>query len=249
MNWLLISVGVVLLVGMLNGYIKGAVRILVSLVTTVATIVIVFFATPYVSQAVYALTPFDEMLESTCYKSMVKVAESSSKILEEYKIDSENLGNIEEIELPRALQISLIENADLPSVFKELLISNNNNEVYELVGAENFTEYVSKYMTKLFIDIMSFLLTFLIVTIVIRAIVFALDFVANLPVLGILNRLSGAVVGGSISLIIVWVFFIVVTLMYTLEVGQMLMGMIGESEILLILYQINPILKLVTMLR
>ena len=180
---------------------------------------------------------------------MVKAAESSSEILKEYQIDTEDLGNIEEIELPRNLQITLIENANLPEAFKELLISNNNNEVYKLIGANSFTEYISKYMTKLIIDIVSFLVTFLVVTIVIRAIVFALDFVANLPVLGTLNRLSGVIVGGSISLIIIWIFYVIVTLMYSLDIGKTLMDMTCENQLLLTIYKINPILKMITMLR
>ena len=229
MNGLLIVVGIILLTGAIIGFARGAVRILVSLATTVVTIVIVFYTLPYVSQALSALTPLDEVIQGRCMSAIEEVV----------------VGD----ELPRTAQIEAIENAELPEVFKELLLTNNNDEVYDLLGVTTFVEYFSGYLTKIIIDIISFLLTFLVVTIVIRAIVFALDFVTSLPVLGILNRLSGVLVGTSISMIVVWILFVGITLIYASDTGKMLMGMIMEEEILLFLYENNPVLKLITMLR
>lgn len=229
MNGLLIVVGIILLAGAIIGFARGAVRILVSLATTVVTIVIVFYTLPYVGQALSALTPLDEVIQGRCMR-----------VIEEVVVGDE---------LPRTAQIEAIENAELPEVFKELLLTNNNDEVYDLLGVTTFVEYFSGYLTKIIIDIISFLLTFLVVTIVIRAVVFALDFVTSLPILGILNRLSGVVVGTSISMIAVWILFVGITLIYASDTGKMLMGMIMEEEILLFLYENNPVLKLITMLR
>lgn len=61
---------------------------------------------------------------------------------------------------------------------------------------------------------------------------FALDFVTALPVLGILNRLAGVLVGSMISFIIVGILFIVITLLYTTTIGKQAMGMIREDQIL-----------------
>ena len=57
---------------------------------------------------------------------------------------------------------------------------------------------------------------------------FALDFVTALPVLGILNRLAGVLVGSTISFIIVGILFIVITLLYTTTIGKQAMGMIEK---------------------
>ena len=147
------------------------------------------------------------------------------------------------------MQIVAIEGADLPDVFKNLLLENNNSEVYQKLGVTTFAEYVSKYFAKLVIEIVAFLVTFLFVTIVIRAVVFALDFVTALPVLGILNRLAGVLVGSTISFIIVGILFIVITLLYTTTIGKQAMGMIREDQILSFLYDNNIIMKIATMLR
>ena len=73
MNWLLIIVVGILLVGVLVGFVRGAVRIAVSLVATLFTIAVVFVATPYVSKAVISLTPVDEMLEKQCIHTVTKL--------------------------------------------------------------------------------------------------------------------------------------------------------------------------------
>ena len=299
MNWLLIIVVGILLVGVLVGFVRGAVRIAVSLVATLFTIAVVFVATPYVSKAVISLTPVDEMLEKQCIHTVTKLisgGQTAEGLTEEQvravlagagvteeqlatagitvqdivdgKVSGEDLAKygisagileghtqekaaeiLNDAEIPRQAQIAAIEGSDIPDVFKELLLSNNNSEVYRALGATTFMEYISKYFAKLVIDIISFLGTFVIVTIVVRAIVFALDFVTELPVLGILNRLSGMLVGASISLIIVGFIFVGITLLYTTEIGKTLMGMIREDEFLTLLYEHNYIMKLITVFR
>lgn len=236
MNGLLIVVGVIILIGALNGLTKGAVKILVSLAATIVTIAIVFFATPIVSSGIRALTPLDEMIEQKIQESFFEQGEA-----EEHK-DSEE-------EIPRNTQITLIEEAELPDVFKDVLLSNNNHEVYELLGVRTFVEYIIEYLTKILIDMISFLITFIVVTIVVRVAMGLLDFMANLPVLGALNRVSGLALGVAMSLIVVWVFFTVIMLIYNTELGKILVQMVAENEFLSFLYNVNPIVKMITMLR
>lgn len=302
MNWLLISVVGIIAVGAVVGFARGAVRIAVSLIATVLTMVVVFFAVPYVSKAIISLTPVDDIIEEHCLNLMAgavtqKIDEGtgfteeqvrsfldgagvseeqlaaagitiedivngkvSAEKLKEYGISSGVLagknGNKEKItqsildaEVPRQTQIAAIEGADLPEVFKELLLSNNNSEIYKSLGVNTFAEYVSKYLARLIVGILAFLLTFVVVTIVVRAIVFALDIVAELPVLGILNRLAGIIIGIVISLIIVSFIFIIITMLYTTSVGKSMMQMIRGDEFLSFLYDHNYVMKIATMFR
>lgn len=300
MNWLLIIIGGILLIGVVVGFARGAIRIAVSLVATLVTMAVVFLAAPYVSKAIISLTPMDEMLEKQCVKTVTKLlsgGETEGNLTEEQvramlagagvtekqleeagitvedivngKVSGEDLakygiaagileGHISEEqaesieegqEIPRQVQIAAIESADIPEVFKELLLSNNNTEVYHALGATTFLEYISKYFAKLIIDIISFISMFIIMTIIVRAIVFALDFVTELPVLGILNRLAGMMLGASISLIIIGFIFVGITLIYTTGLGKMLMEMIREDEFLTWLYEHNYIMKMITIFR
>ena len=53
MNWLLIAIIGIIFIGAVAGFFKGAVRIAVSLAETLLTVLVVFFANPYVSKAIY----------------------------------------------------------------------------------------------------------------------------------------------------------------------------------------------------
>ena len=142
------------------------------------------------------------------------------------------------------LQVAAIEKADLPAVFKTQLSTNNNSEIYSQLGVQTFAQYVGEFLSKLIIHIIAFLGTFLIVTIILRAIVFALDIVAELPVLGFINRLAGGVVGLGCALIIVWVAFIIITMLYMTSIGKEAYELIQNNDIIKMIYDYNPIMQL-----
>jgi len=301
MNWLLIVVGVLFLIGLIFGIFRGGVRIAVSLAATVITLVLVFILTPYVSKAIYTLTPLDNVIEDTVLKKMANVVTTSglddmgmdeemlNELLAEYGISSTALeaagisindilnGNVssellerhgipgdilnyqaagedgeealEGADIPRQLQMSAIKNANIPKLFKSLLSDNNNSEIYASLGVSNFVDYVSAYLTKIIIGIISYLVTFILITIVLRAVIFALDIVTQLPVLGLINRLAGAVIGLLIALVVVDVIFVVITLLYTTGFGQDTFALIDSSPFLTFLYDNNYIMRMATAFR
>ncbi|WP_346663032.1 CvpA family protein [uncultured Merdimonas sp.] len=304
MNWLSMTVGAVFLICLIVGFMRGAVKIIVSLAATLATLVIVYFATPYVADALETYTPLDDMIRSQVVSTMAEGASASfggeeekmdadsvrrvlgaagvsEEKLKEYGITIEDIVNgevtsqdlaelgisrdvldgltgeegtpMEEIiagaDVPRDLQISAIEGADLPEIFKNLLMENNNSEMYRQLGAETFVQYAGDFLAGLALNVAAFLCTFILITILVRAIVFALDIVSNLPVLGALNRLAGGVIGLSGALIIVWTAFVVITLLYVTSFGKELYTMIETDNFLSVLYQYNPIMSLATMFR
>lgn len=158
-------------------------------------------------------------------------------------------GALEDTEIPRDVQIAAIRSADIPEVFKSLLLTNNNEEIYNQLGVETFAQYVGSYLAKLIIHIVAFLCTFLLVTIIIRAIVLALDIVADLPGVGAINHLMGAVIGIAGALIVVWTAYLLVTLLFATAVGKELFRMIEASDFLSTLYEYNPVMALATIFK
>lgn len=302
MDWIVLAVGAIFLICVIVGVCKGAIKIAVSLAATLLTVVIVFFATPFVAKLIIEKTPVDTMIKDQVVSAMadaatakvtegeglsedmvrnvLKAAGVSEETLEEYgikiedivsgKIDSEKLAEygisrellagldqrgeaesviedvVEGADIPRDLQVKAIEMAELPDIFKSLLSDNNNSEIYEKLGVETFPQYVGEFLSRLIIHIVAFLCTFLLVTIIIRAIVFALDIVSDLPVLGFVNRLAGGAVGLVGGLVIVWVLFIIVTLLYTTSIGRDIYEVIRDNAILNMIYEYNPLMKLAT---
>ena len=302
MDFVVLGIGLIFLICVIVGIYKGAIKIAVSLVTTLLTLVIVFFATPFVADLIESKTPVDSMIKDQVMKTMASVASEqlagareggidaedvrkaleaagvSEEKLEEYGISIDDIVNgeisseqlaeygisknvlaglgaegsagieeaLENADIPKDLQIKAIEMAELPEVFKSLLSDNNNDVIYEKLGVKTFAEYVGEFLSKLIIHIVAFLCTFLLVTIVLSAIIFALDIVSELPVLGFFNRLAGGVVGAAGGLIIIWLFFVVITLLYVTAFGREIYQVIQENAILNMLYENNPLMKLAT---
>lgn len=303
MDWMVMAIGAIFLIGFAVGIYKGAVKIAVSLAATVFTLIVVVIATPFVADKIAELTPADEMIKSQVVKAMAGAATSAvtgdsegdnsgmtaenvrkvlkaagiteemlkqhgvtiddivngkiaSEDLKKYGISSSVLDGlnqkdsssveeaIKNADIPKDLQNKAIEMAKLPQVFKTMLNDNNNDSVYKDLGVKTFAEYVGEFLAQLIIHMVAFLCTFLLVTILVRAVVFALDIVANLPVLGLFNRLGGGAVGLLIALIIIWFLFIIVTLMYVTSVGREMYQTIQSNAILKIIYDYNPLLKL-----
>ena len=302
MDFVVLGIGLIFLICVIVGIYKGAIKIAVSLVTTLLTLVIVFFATPFVADLIESKTPVDSMIKDQVMKTMASVASEqlagaqedgidaedvrkaleaagvSEEKLQEYGISIDDIVNgeisseqlaeygisknvlaglgvegsagieeaLENADIPKDIQIKAIEMAELPEVFKSLLSDNNNDVIYEKLGVKTFAEYVGEFLSKLIIHIVAFLCTFLLVTIVLRAIIFALDIVSELPVLGFFNRLAGGVVGAAGGLIIIWLFFVVITLLYVTAFGREIYQVIQENAILNMLYENNPLMKLAT---
>lgn len=271
-NWLLVCVGSLFLIFMIAGFMRGAIKIAVSLFATIMTLVIVMFATPHVSEFMYKVTPLPDMIRKECHDMLMdrvqgdmadtvmqKVKEVTGVDLsalglspkeikwEDYGVSRQKVDElIGQIEIPREMQIKAIENAGLPDFMTEKLLENNNTEVYRELGVTSFPEYIGAYIAKLVIDIISFLLTFLLVTVVVRSIMYALNIIGELPVIHGLNQVGGAVLGMGTALIIVWVMFLVITLAYASDFGKASLDMIAQSPFLTFLYENNYIMNLVT---
>lgn len=271
-NWLLVCVGCLFLIFMVIGFIRGAIKIVVSLIATIVTLAVVVFATPYVSDVIYKVTPIPDMIQEECHKLIMDHIEGEmpddvmQRVKEltgvdfsaagislkdikwkDYGITKEQVEEaVGQIELPREMQIQAIENAGFPEFLKEKLLENNNSEVYKQLGITSFTSYIGAYLAKIVSDIVAFLVTFLIATLVIRIIMYALNIIGDLPVFHGLNQVAGAFLGLGTALIIVWVAFLIITLAYNSDIGKVTMEMIKDSQFLTFLYDNNYIMNTIT---
>ena len=252
MNWTLYVVIAIFWLCMVVGFYRGFIRIIASLGVTVVAIIITMILTPHVATAINALLPIEEMIGRRAVQAMTPNLEDVDLgVLGLEGADLEALGITEErlqemmgaIELPRQMQQEAIERAPLPEVFRESLLVNNNQAVYEALGVSTFPEYVSVFLSNIVVNILAGLITFLVVTVVSRCILYSLDLLSKIPVLGVANRLGGAAIGLVTGLVIVWVGFLVITLMYNNGIGQESLRQIGDSRILSALYESNILLR------
>ena len=76
MDWVLATVGIIFLICIIIGICQGAIRIAVSLATTLLTLLIVFFATPHAAKAIAQYTPMDEMIEQKVSAAIMDAAKT-----------------------------------------------------------------------------------------------------------------------------------------------------------------------------
>ena len=264
-NWLLIIVAVIFLICIVVGAVRGFFRIGLSLLSSVLTIIIVIYTAPMVGDMVAKFTPFDEMVEEKCVELFVPEISAdlfAGKDLTgtslEYlsREELQNLGSVdwralgiaaEDIldvigDIPKEEQVRQVENSIFPEFVKEALLDNNNNAVYEELGVDSFPKYVASYISRMVIHILSFLVTFILAIIIVKALMAAVDIIGELPVIGTLNHIGGALLGALGALLIVWVIFLIVTLLYSTNIGTQCFEMIKNSQILTLLYRTNLLL-------
>ena len=232
MNALLIIVGIVFLLSVMIGYKRGLVKIIASLLATLVCIVLVFLISPSVSRWIQESTPLKETVKNKCIELLLPDETTGEEALQ--------------TEIPREQQISMIEGADIPEVIQKMLLENNNNEVYTALGVQTFGEYIGAYVAKVIADILAFLITFIAVFIIVRIVLGMLNIVDKIPLVGGANHLVGGILGAGIGILIIWILFIVITLLYNTSFGMACMKGISESEILTKLYDSNILLKYIT---
>lgn len=224
MNWLLIVVLLILVVNTLIGLKAGFIKTVFSLCSMIVAVVLTIWLSPYVNNFM----------------------NGNEKIYDGISNKVEKMLNFTEDEAAKGDQESLIEGLSLPQSIKDSLIKNNNTEVYKKLAIDNFKDYLTNYLTGIIINAMSFIITFVVLMIILWALCFTLDIVSKLPLLNQINKTAGLLAGLIHGLVVVWLFFILITVFGSTELGQKALQMIGESQALSLIYNNNFILQFIT---
>lgn len=257
MNILTGIVIVIFLLFMIRGYRRGLIKSLASVISLVASLALVSFVTPYVSQFLQEQTPVYTYVMERCQESFTvtldeadeKTAESETEegdVSLKKENNNDTVGNVAGT-ISSQLQKNAIEELPLPSVLKNLLIRNNTEKIYKDLAVNSFNDYVPKFMANLIMNIISFVVTWLIVASFIWLAVMTLDVIANLPIIHGVNQMLGLVLGAGEALVIVWIAFLAITVFASTAIGKQLMEMIEKNVLLNQLYNGNVFLKLLQM--
>lgn len=239
MNLLAVIVVIIIAIFMIKGYRKGFAKGLASMVSLAASLVLVFFLAPHVSEFLKDNTPvYDHVLEKCeqtfSLKDASKNAENEKKTADGAKKTVMGGKDAEK----------LLENLALPELLNEIILNNNTSEKYLELAAENFYDYVPKFMAHLIMDIISFIVTWIVVLACMRIVIGVLGIVNHIPLIGGINRILGLVLGFVQGLLIIWIVFLVITTFSSSDIGKQLMNMIVENTLLREIYDHNLLMEL-----
>ena len=224
MNWLFWVVVVFLGYHIVDGLRRGFIRKAVSAVSLVITLVLVTYLTPQITTFIQDHTSIHEKLSEKCSEILL-----NSNYNESLKTD----------------QVLIIEDLELPENIKEMLLENNNTESYDLLQVSGFHEYIGAYIANLIINALAYLLSFILIWTALQLLLMALDVVTKLPILRGLNQLAGGALGIVYGVVLVWIAFLLVTVLCNGNLGRTFFELIKENPFLLFLYNQNVIMKIV----
>lgn len=224
MNIVLIVAVIILIASALAGFGRGLVKSVFSTFALIVAIVLAVQVMPYGTKLLRT-TPLYTSINDSIQASLE----------DQFQVAAQGAGE----------QMEAIDQMDnLPDFLKDILKSNNNAEVYEALGIDQFSEYISNYITCLILNAISLIVCFLVIYIVLRIIGCMLDMLSRIPVINGLNKIGGFIFGLFNGAIYLWLACIIVTIFSTTQWGQYIFQQINDSVILSFIYNNNYLLEL-----
>ena len=223
-TWLGVVVFAVLLLFMSTGYRRGFIKEIVSFFFVFLSLSLAWAINPYINNFLVQKTPIYSTIRENC-NNFVNAEDA------EPEYETEAPGNF-------------IDRLDLPDILRENLQKNNNAETYTELSVNTLTEYVSGYLAETIINGLSYVLAYVISAVMIRLIVCVLNLIAGLPVLKTANKLTGGAVGFFKGLVIVWIAFLILTVLCSTQIGKNALELIEKDTLLSTLSQYDPLVRI-----
>lgn len=224
-TWLGLAVLVLLAFSMADGYRRGFVKEVVSVLLVLFSVVVVWMINPYVNTFIRENTSVYEKIQNVSESFVESLANGNDTMDEEQ-------------------QDELISGMGLPGLLQNGITENNTAAVYQQLAVNTFGGYVSRYLANIAVNCLSFLISYILASVLIRVFAYALDILARLPVVRGINKLAGALIGGGKCIIFVWVAMLVLTILCNTEIGQKGLGLIRGDTVLNFLYDKNIFIRI-----
>ena len=239
MNWLLIIIVLLLALCVVNGYRKGFLRMMYSMVSWVIMFALVTWATPYINTFLRNNTSIYQTIATYCEQ---QIQEKTEKQIEQET--AAVTGEVADETQP----------ADLTKLGVKLpdsVMNNISEKTADLAGealdASGIYAKVSAGMADFILNGISFFIAFAVGMIVLHFFSGILGIVSRIPIIRGINKYLGTVSGAIYGFVVVWIAFYVIALCSTSEVGGALISYIYESPFLTYIYENNLIVTLIMM--
>ena len=257
MNWILVMVIILIGGGAFLGWRAGLIKTVFSLVSTIAVLILTMIFSPVVTSVLKS----SDLVTNTIYNGLASVIDLSGIVERLENEDNDNYPVVvtEYSDAIEAIDIAInpievIENLELPNSIRDMLLDVDILDTIDIADIEKWNGYpeeaiewietkICNLLTETILNAIGFFVTFLIVSIGVAILCFTLDIISKLPVLHQINTLSGAVVGALEGLVLVWIGFIIITMLGSTAFGQEALELITESELLSYLYNNNILSK------
>ena len=250
----MLLIGVILILGIfaIIGWRKGVIKIVLSLAAMIVTIVASVVIAPVATSAIKRGTNIDENLAQSIYELL-----SDNKEIDNYfagagelpvNIDASQLTNY--IKTMNAMIEEISDKVNLPESMTNALKEIPESEIVDLAESYSSTsvkeltlKIISVRLADIVLTAIVYILIMVVVFIVLRIIISATGIVRKLPVIKQADQIGGIIAGFIEGLVVVWIFFTIVTAISGTETASNILSQIHGNTFLEALYNYNPITR------
>ncbi len=213
-----IIVAAVLVFFVIRGWVKGLLRMLFGMISLLLIAVV----------SVLLMNPIGKLLNEKTFVGP-KVKEKVESFVDE-KIQSNFVADKKD---------EFIESLPLPEFIKSRIKDGEALDDYSGMDENSFKSYIGERLANIIIKAITFIILFIILFIITRILFRISRKVNKVPVIGLVNRFTGAVLGLAQALIIIWCACFIVMALAGTEFGVSCMDTINGSKFLSLLYNNN----------
>lgn len=219
MNWMMVGCCAILVICVIWGWVRGFVKMVFHFLAVALALV----------------------LAAALCQPLAKVVMKQDSVVSSVKEGVHDTLKLDKLAEKGTLTNEDIENIKLPDAVKQQLKDYNSENGFKIFEAENAADYVATLVTNVIIRAACFVILFISLLAIIYLLGVALNLVAKLPVLSMMNRMSGAFVGLFVGAVLILMFFTVITAFGNTEFGQNCLSAISDSKWLSEVYNNNII--------
>jgi len=247
---LLIGVLLILVIFALWGWQRGIVRLLLSVASIIVTIIAGLIIAPIVVTGVKNGTQIDEKMANSVYEALKDNQEVDKVFGEKFNVTipyneeqvnkykdtiQETIAEVgEKLNLPNSL-VETVSEAD------ETQIAEEQTEAAEVTLKELVLKVFANRIANVALTAIIYVLVMLAVFIVLNVIIISTGLITKLPIIKQANKLGGLVIGLVEGVMVVWLFFTVLTAISNTEFAGTCLAQIKANAFLSFMYDNNLI--------
>lgn len=250
---LLTGVILILAIFAVIGWRKGVIRLVLSLASMIVTILAAVIIAPLATTAIKNGTNIDENMAQSIYTILSENKEVDQYFSNEQMIPDginiseagEHLQNISKAIMEVGDRINLPESlTDAIKAMPESELMTIINEQGQASVKEISLRIIALRLSNIILTATIYIVIMVVVFIVLRIIIGATGIIRRLPIIKQADKLGGVIVGLIEGLVVVWIFFTVVTAISGTENAANILAQIHKNAFLEALYNNNPITRL-----
>lgn len=185
MNWMDMTIIIIIIINAFSGLNRGLILSIFSIGSYIVAFVVAKLYYPYVSDFFLRSTNLIPKIQSFVFSRI-------------------NNSDHSMVSIQEAANDNIFEIMKLPKIMEDMLMKSASMRDYSDGIMDNIHGYISEMITKVIVDLLSIIIIFLAAKLILNMLGAILDSIATLPVINQFNRLGGFVFGFAKGILIVF---------------------------------------------